>query len=248
VTSHGLSIYDILGVDVVSAAGRDVIEAIDTATGRGEFVRLAYLNAHASNLSASNPSFAAALRQCWVLNDGVGVDIAARLLHGAKFPENLNGTDFTVRFLQETSRTWNVFLLGARPGVAERAAAAIINAAPRHRIAGVQHGYYAPEDTSRVLGLIKASGADLILVAFGNPKQELWIVEHAVESGARLLMGVGALFDFLSGEAARAPGWVRGLRAEWIYRLVREPRRLGWRYVVGNPLFLARTLRRRFFG
>lgn len=246
--SHGLPVRDILGVEVVAAHGQDVVAALDAAAARGQTVRLAYLNAHASNLAAGDAALRAALAECWVLNDGVGLDIASQLLHGARFPENLNGTDFTVRFLQESSRTWKIFLLGSRDGVAAQAGAALTRAAPQHRIVGVHHGYFAKADEPAVLARIRESGADLVLVAFGNPKQERWIADNAAATGASLLMGVGALFDFLSGEMRRAPKWVRNMRVEWVYRLWLEPRRLGARYMLGNPYFLARTLRRRLLG
>lgn len=247
-TPESLKCIDILGVPVLREPGATIIRAIDAAADKGQTVSLAYLNAHASNLAARDPDFRMALARCWILNDGIGVDIAARMLHGAAFPENLNGTDFTVRFLRETNRSWKIFLLGARPGVAEKAADAISGTAPRHAIVGVQHGFFSAAEQPEILQIIRDSGADLVLVAFGNPKQERWIVDNAAASGAHLLMGVGALFDFLSGEVSRAPQWVRSLRAEWIYRLALEPRRLAARYLLGNPYFLVRTLRARLSG
>jgi alpha-1,3-mannosyltransferase len=236
---------DILGVQVCALTITDAVSALDRWTDEGP-VNLAYLNAHGSNLAARNHEFRKALDSFVVFNDGIGVDIAARLLHGRSFPANLNGTDFTVRYLKETAKTWKIFLLGAKPGVATAAAQKLAAIAPRHSIVGAQHGYFAPGDAEKLARDIRASGADLALVALGNPAQEMWMVHHGPDTGCRLTIGVGALFDFLSGEVSRAPEWVRAARAEWVYRLALEPRRLAARYLVGNPVFLARTLRRKF--
>lgn len=235
---------DILGVSVCAMTGAEAVAAIDTWTDDAP-AKLAYLNAHGSNLAARDPDYLRTLNQLAVLNDGIGVDIAARVLHGRAFPENLNGTDFTVRYLQETRKVWNLFLLGAKPGVAAAAADKLKALAPRHAYVGVRDGYFPKERAGGIAEEIRRSGADLVLVALGNPAQEFWIAQHGDATGARLLIGVGALFDFLSGGVSRAPEWVRALRAEWVYRLWLEPRRLARRYLLGNPVFLARTLRRK---
>lgn len=112
----------------------------------------------------------------------------------------------------------------------------------RHEIAGCQNGFSRAGDTPAIVAKIVASQADVVLVAMGNPKQEMWLAENLSATGCRLGFGVGALFDFLSGEAARAPEWVRSARVEWCYRLFREPGRLWRRYVLGNPVFLIRVL------
>lgn len=235
---------DILGVPVWRMTAAQAVEALDEWTDHGP-VNLAYLNAHSSNVAARNPEYLAALRAFQVFNDGIGVDIAAKVLHGRAFPENLTGTDFTGRYLRESRKAWRVYLLGARPGVAEAAAHALKAQAPHQQIAGVRDGYFAPEDSDAVAQAVRDSGANLLLVAMGNPAQELWMARHGAATGCQLTMGVGALFDFLSGRVSRAPEWLRAARSEWIYRLALEPRRLAARYLVGNPVFLARTLRRK---
>jgi alpha-1,3-mannosyltransferase len=235
---------DILGVRVHAMTSAEAVAALDAWTDAGA-VKLAYLNAHGSNVAARDPAFLNALQGFEVLNDGIGVDIAAMLLHGGRFPENLNGTDFTVRYLKDTRKSWRIFLLGAKPGVAEAAAKTLTGLSARHQIAGVRHGYFDAAESAQIADQIRRSGADLLLAALGNPAQEKWIAQYGSATGCRLMIGVGALFDFLSGTTPRAPEWVRAVRAEWVYRLALEPRRLAGRYLFGNPLFLARTLRRR---
>jgi alpha-1,3-mannosyltransferase len=235
--------WDILGVSVLAGHGDEVMRELDWRLATDERVRLSYLNAHASNVAARDPAFRETLRRFTILNDGVGVDIAARMLEGKSFPENLNGTDFTLRYLRTTSRHFRIFLLGAKPGVAEDAASVLEMLLPRHVVVGTRDGYFVAAGADEVTSEIKASGADLLLVAMGNPAQEFWIDAHLEATGCRMAMGVGALLDFLAERVPRAPEVIRQMRLEWAFRLVLEPRRLWRRYLIGNPLFLARLAR-----
>ena len=235
--------WDILGIPVLAGRGNEVTQELDSRLAAGERIKLTYLNAHASNVAAGDPEFLAALQTFSILNDGVGVDIAARAFRGQSFPENLNGTDFTLRFLAATSQRFRIFLLGARPGVAEAAVVAIEARLPQHIVAGVRDGYFDATGAAEVAAQIKASGADLLLVALGNPGQELWIDRNFRATGCRMAIGVGALFDFLARRVPRAPQVLRQLRLEWAFRLALEPGRLWRRYLIGNPLFLARVAR-----
>lgn len=94
-----------------------------------------------------------------------------------------------------------------------------------------------------ILDRLAEAEIDILLVAMGTPLQEKWIEQHINQSHARVVFGVGALFDFVSGTVPRAPVWMRKLRCEWIYRLTREPSRLWRRYIVGIPVFLLHVLR-----
>ncbi len=183
-----------------------------------------------------------------MLPDGIGVDLGSRLLHGAPFPENLNGTDFTPALLQGLQGPCSVALVGARPGVANRAAAALARLAPRHAYHVVSDGFFAPDDEAGILDALASLRPDILLVAFGNPRQERWIAERLDARHCAAAMGVGALFDFLAGEVPRAPEAVRAARLEWAWRLAQEPGRLWRRYVLGNPAFLARMALQKLTG
>ena len=101
---------------------------------------------------------------------------------------------------------------------------------------------------AKINAMIKSSNADIVLVGMGNPRQELWLAGNLEATGAELGFAVGALFDFVTGHAPRAPSWIRSVRLEWLYRLSQEPSRLAGRYLVGNPLFILRILGQRFSG
>ncbi|MFT3809193.1 MAG: WecB/TagA/CpsF family glycosyltransferase [Micropepsaceae bacterium] len=235
---------DILGIAVTSAPMDEMIAHLNTRLASGDRLRLAFLNAHTSNVAAKDAAFKAALDGFLILNDGVGVDIAARRLHGHRFPENLNGTDFVPAYLQRTQTPLRIYLLGGKPGIAEEAAAKLESLAPQHAIVGTRDGYFPPETTPGVVAAIAGTRPDILLVAFGNPAQELFIARHFDALGCRMAVGVGALLDFLSGRVVRAPGFFRAARMEWVWRLMREPGRLWRRYLLGNSQFLWRVIRK----
>lgn len=176
-----------------------------------------------------------------IVNDGIGLDIASKLVHGKPFIENLNGTDFTPRFLQGISNA-RVFLFGGKPGIAQRAADAL-KRDYQIQVAGVRNGYDEAKNSAELIAEINASQANVVLVAMGNPYQEQWIMAHRQQLAAPVLMGVGALLDFLAGDKSRAPALVQRLRLEWFYRLCLEPSRLLKRYTIDIAVFLRLCLR-----
>lgn len=209
---------------------------------------VAFCNAHTAEIALKTPAFAAALDHVLVVNDGIGIEIGARILTGRGFPENLNGTDFLPRLFGALTAPTRVYLLGAKPGVAQEAAAAFGARFPHYVHAGARDGYFAPEETAAVVAGVRAAAPDILLVALGNPRQELFLVEHGAALGARAMFGVGALLDFTAGRVKRAPDWVRALRAEWLYRLAQEPQRLARRYLVESFGFLRAVLRLKWSG
>ena len=177
-----------------------------------------------------------------IINDGIGLDIASLLIHRKKFPENLNGTDYLPQLFQALNAQLKVFLFGGKPGIAERAAA---NLAAQYniQIAGTCDGYLQANDKDKLLAQINQSGANMVLVAMGNPLQEQWILDNIARTSATLFIGVGAFLDFMAGDKPRAPLWIRRLRMEWFYRLCLEPARLLRRYTLDIAVFLSICLR-----
>jgi alpha-1,3-mannosyltransferase len=238
----GEAVRTVLDVPLQVRTCDDAVSLIDARYEQGEVTAVAFANAHTLNVAAEDPRFRQTLQNALVFNDGIGVDIAGRMLYGSSFTANLNGTDFVPNYLRQTKHRFRIFLLGAKPGIAERAARHLAESCPRHTIAGCHHGHFDAADASRIVDLVRRSKADVLLVAMGNPKQELFIQDHLPATGCALGIGVGALFDFLAGDVPRAPLSVQHWRLEWVYRLLQEPRRLARRYLVGNPLFLMRIL------
>ena len=133
----GSTVRTILDVPVQVRTFDEAVELIDARYARREQVAVAFANAHTLNVAAENPEFRVALQNALVFNDGIGVDIASRLLYGSPFPENLNGTDFGPNYLRATKHRYRIFLLGAKPGTAERAAAASFRIVPATRRSSV---------------------------------------------------------------------------------------------------------------
>lgn len=177
-----------------------------------------------------------------IINDGIGVDIGTWMVHRTRFPQNLNGTDFIPAFLHSIQQQGRVYLFGGKPGISLRAANTLRTEFGVN-VVGVSDGYSQGQDTQALINQINNSGANVLLVAMGNPLQERWILQQRANLQVTLLFGVGALLDFLAGDKPRAPDWIRRLRLEWFYRLCLEPARLARRYTLDIGLFLALCLR-----
>ncbi len=244
----GTKTRTILGVPISVSTASQGAQLLDTRFEQGDYTVVAFANANLLNIASRNEHFRTVLRKLIIFNDGIGIDLASAVLYGSIFPQNLNGTDFTPHYLQNTRHRYRIFLLGGRPGVAERAKEYLSKCCPKHQIVGYHHGFFPKEDTEKIVDMIKASKADIVLVGMGNPQQELWLADNLQETGCRFAFGVGALFDFVSGNVRRAPAWMRSARIEWLYRLMQEPRRLASRYLVGNFVFIFRVLGQRFSG
>jgi len=167
----------------------------------------------------------------FILNDGVGLSLARRLLFKGRFSENMNGTDFIPRFLRESPRPLRIYLLGATKASVE-GCASVFGKIAQVDIAGTCDGYSLWSREAEIIDEINAAKPDILLVALGCPLQESWIVENDKRLSVPAIFAVGALFDFVSGEQVRAPVFIRNAGFEWLYRLWREPRRLAYRYTV----------------
>ena len=173
-----------------------------------------------------------------VLADGVGDLYAARIL-GTPLPERVAGADLVPRLLAALARRGgSVFLYGARPGVAERAGERLQNAYPGLRIAGAENGYIS--DETALFAALNEQKPDLLLLGLGAPRQELWMAENR-RSISAVMIGVGGLLDVLAGDVPRAPERWQKLGLEWLYRLVREPKRI--RRMIRLPEILLIALR-----
>ncbi|USX55453.1 WecB/TagA/CpsF family glycosyltransferase [Lentzea sp. HUAS12] len=232
----------VLGVRVACLPSNQVLAAVGELIDSPGQSLLVYVNAHSLNVTSVNPAYRRVLDTAdLVLNDGSGLAIAAKA-QGKRFPDNLNGTDFTPRILElAAERDAPVFFLGGEPGIAEAAAEKLTAQIPRLRVAGCRHGFFGRTEEAGILRQIRESSTRVLIVAMGNPKQELWLNQHLGATGAHLGVAVGAFLDFAAGKVSRAPSWMREAGVEWVYRLMLEPKRLFRRYVLGNLLFLGRV-------
>lgn len=169
-----------------------------------------------------------------VLPDGVGVVKGAAML-GTPLKEKTPGIEFAGHLMEKMARTGrSLFLLGAKPGVAEEAGRRLAAQYPGLKIAGTHDGYF--QEDAPVIEAIRRSGADCVFVCLGAPKQELWMAANGAATGARLLCGLGGSLDVFAGRVERAPAFWSRHGLEWFYRLCKEPRRIG--RMMKLPLFL----------
>ncbi|WP_442113957.1 WecB/TagA/CpsF family glycosyltransferase [Pseudomonas sp. NUPR-001] len=199
---------------------------------------LGFVNAHAMNLVAGNADYGNALMAADVLlRDGSGMAILFRRI-GLAPGLNMNGTDLIPKILAAFKGRRVAFWGTQEPFLSQ--AAQRSEALFGVQVVSVEHGF-AEADT--YIELAQHLQPELIVLGMGMPKQEAIAARLAAGGGPCLIICGGAILDFLGGKVTRAPQWLRRLGAEWLFRLVREPKRLFMRYVVGNPLFLLRTLR-----
>ncbi len=243
--SAATSRREILGLDVCKFTWPEALSFANEMASLpiGQTV-ISFLNANNANLMLADRGYHDVLSRHIVFPDGIGLDLASRALYGETFPANLNGTDFIPALLTFMEQKKKVGLLGAAPGVAELAAKNLAKHTPWHEFVVINDGYFDEvKDTPEIIERIKDAKLDILLVAMGSSKQEKWVDRYIRPNHARLVLNVGALFDFASGSMPRAPEWVIKARMEWLYRLYKEPSRLWRRYIIGNPVFLWSVLR-----
>jgi exopolysaccharide biosynthesis WecB/TagA/CpsF family protein len=241
----GLGIeLDVLGVRVHLVDEAEALARIQWMHDHNPPRYVSYVNPHTVNIAFGDPAFRSALSGAGLrLPDGFGLRIAARR-QGVRVPAILNGSDFNEAVLRHAAaRGWGVFLLGGRPGVADLAAERLQHLIPNLRLTGTHHGYFADNEADAVLDRVRTSGGSVLMLALGQPRQERWLERHLPETGARVGLAVGGFLDFAAGTVRRAPAWMNRAGLEWTFRLTQEPRRLGRRYLVGNPAFLWRVCR-----
>ena len=169
-----------------------------------------------------------------VLPDGIGIVYGAKILH-QPLRGRVPGIEFGTGMIERCAKLGkSIYLLGAKPGVAEQAAENLKSRFPGLVIAGTHDGYF--KEDAPIAAEIKASGADMALVCLGAPKQELFMAKYGEATGCHLLMGLGGSMDIFAGVAQRAPEFYCKHNLEWFYRLIKNPSRIG--RMMKLPLFL----------
>jgi N-acetylglucosaminyldiphosphoundecaprenol N-acetyl-beta-D-mannosaminyltransferase len=236
---------NILGVPVHAVTTADALRQVRCLMAEPRLHQIATVNPEFVMAAQQDAAFRYTLRQADLcLPDGVGLILASRWM-GRPLPERVAGSKFVYHLAElAAEESWPLFLLGAAPGVADEAADVFQRLYPGLIVAGTFAGSPDPAENDAIVQRINDSGAQLLYVAYGAPRQDRWIERnlHTLTT-VRVAMGVGGALDFASGRAVRAPQWVQNLGLEWLDRLIRQPWR--WRRMLALPRFAIRVIMER---
>lgn len=230
---------NIAGTPIHNLSEDETVAAIDSLIADGEPHYMIVVNAAKVVAASRNERlWRVIVNADLVTADGMSVVWASRLLR-QPVKGRVTGIDLFERLVAHAAlRGFSVYFLGASEESVQGVVARFTKEHAGLRVAGYRNGYFEELESERVVEEIKQSRADLLFVAMGSPAQEFWIADNLKRTGVRFALGVGGSFDHLSGLARRAPRWMQRAGLEWLYRLLREPRRLWRRYLVGNSLFI----------
>jgi N-acetylglucosaminyldiphosphoundecaprenol N-acetyl-beta-D-mannosaminyltransferase len=238
----------VLGVSVDPVTPQELNTAIGRLVDARAHALVLNVNAHCLNLAQEIPWLLEMLNDAdLVFCDGVGVQFAARIL-GEGSLQRITYADYLWQFAAVAeARGYSFFFLGAKPGVAQSAADNLRARYPRLQIVGTHHGYFekrvGSEENDAVIAAINAVKPNILMVGFGMPLQERWLLENWDSIQADVALTGGGVFDYISGRLMRSPMWMTEHGLEWLGRLIIEPRRLWRRYLIGLPVFVVRVLK-----
>ncbi|HET59819.1 MAG TPA: glycosyltransferase [Chloroflexi bacterium] len=245
-----LSVCQIFGVRVhpltLIGLHRSIADFIHSA----QHALVLNVNVHGLNLAFRDKGLRNFLNSAnIVFCDGAGVVLGAKILE-CHIPYRITYADWTWQLAEFAEpHGFTFFFLGAKPGIADKAAARLKERFSDLRIVGTHHGYFdktpgSPENET-VIAQISAVKPNILIVGFGMPMQEYWLMENWDRIDANVALSGGAVFDYVSGDLQRGPKWMTDHGFEWLARLFIEPRRLWKRYIIGNPLFIWRVIKQR---
>lgn len=233
---------EILGCYIDEVDNKSALKKAEDLILKGVPAHVITLNAEIAYAASDDDELKDIINQAdLVTPDGIGIVWAARR-KGHDLKERVTGIEMVYnlcRLAQE--KGYKVFMLGAAPGVAEKAAQNLIKTYPGLIVCGTRDGYFKEEEIDQVVDEIKKASPHILLVALGAPKQEFFIRKHKDRLGVPLCLGVGGSFDVISGEKKRAPRFMIKLNLEWLYRLLSEPARI--KRQMALPKFVFKTLR-----
>lgn len=217
---------DILGAEISCVDINEAVENVRKVLESGGKASIFTPNPEILQLSYKNPELKSALDDAYMLlPDGIGVVLAAKIL-GRPLKGRVTGIDFLHRLCELCAeQRLGLFLLGAKEGVARKAAESLKKLYPQIEICGVQNGYFGNGETESIIDKINSSGAAVTAVCLGAPKQELFIHKYRDKIKSNICIGVGGALDVISGNVKRAPKVFQKLGLEWLYRSICQPKR-----------------------
>jgi N-acetylglucosaminyldiphosphoundecaprenol N-acetyl-beta-D-mannosaminyltransferase len=238
VKTPSLQKVTLFGITVDNLTMEETVDRIETLIGDGGIHQHVVINVDKIVKMDSNPSLRAAVLDCDMINaDGQPIIWVSRIVQAA-LNERVTGIDlFDVLIARCADRGLKPYLVGSRQEVVSKTVDVLKRKYPKLQLAGWRNGYWSPEEEAGVIQEIKNARPDVLCVAVGSPKQELFLRKWKKELQVPFVMGVGGSFDVTAGVLKRAPRWMQDSGMEWLFRLAQEPRRLWRRYLIEDMAF-----------
>jgi len=239
----------ITGIKITNLNCTELLQEILEATKENQPHLILSGNVFSINLAQSLPWLKNMLNSAeLVRNDSAGIQLAGKIL-GAPVKDRMTWADFgwdLATFCEKEGL--KLFFLGNKPGIPEKAKSKLQEKHPHLKIVGTYHGYFEKQgsENEAVIDMINKTYPDILIVGLGMPLQEMWIRDNKDKLNVSVIMTGGNCFTFLAGEETRAPAWMHKNGLEWIYRFIKEPRRMFHRYMIGNPLFFYRVIKQKY--
>lgn len=244
-----LSKIDVLSIKIDPITVNDLHKKIEEIIEKGRKGLILHVNIHCLNLSYKEVWLRDFLNSAEiVVCDGDGVRWGAKML-GQYIPQRITYADWIWHLCEFCGkRGYSLFFLGAREGVAERAAERLMIKYSDLKVVGIHHGYFQKngKENTEVIELINTKKPNILILGLGMPIQERWLCENWERINANIFLTGGAVFDFVSGIVPRCPRWMADNSLEWFFRFIIEPKRMFRRYIIGNPLFFIRILKGKY--
>lgn len=239
---------DFLGIPVDAITMSETVSLVDETISQNKKINHVVINAgKVVSMQKDNRLFES-VASCDVINaDGQSIVWAARFL-GKKLPERVAGIDLMQQLVHLAyEKGYKCFFFGAKEEVVKKVVAIYTEKYSSPIVAGYRNGYYTKNEEPEVAQQIADSGAQLLFVAITSPRKENFLYKYRdVLSNVNFTMGVGGTFDVISGFTKRAPDWMQNIGLEWFYRLIQEPRRMWYRYLVGNSKFIWAVIKEKY--
>ena len=235
-------IATILGIPVVPYTMEEAVTKLTENVLKKKRSFVVTANAEIIMMAQDDPEYKTILSQTadLILPDGAGTVWAGNYL-GYFIPERVAGYDLYLRLLEQAAKkNIPVYFFGGKPGIAEEAAEEGKRRWPGLKVAGCRNGYFSADEEPEIIDGINRSGAVMLFVALGAPKQEKWLAKYREQLTPCLLMGIGGSFDVLAGKVQRAPKWMQDAKLEWLFRLVKQPSRFGRMLALPKFVFAVR--------
>ena len=238
--------YNILGIYVSATTYDEALEAVICAAKARKSVCVSHLAVHGLVTGSQDRGMREILNEFEVVApDGMPVRLALNILYKTQLPDRVYGPEFTLRVCERAAADGiSVYLYGSHPHVVKALYENLLERYPKLSIVGYEPSIFHPLTESEdkdLVNRINESGAGVVFLGLGCPLQERFAYEHKGKIEA-VQIGVGAVFDFLSGEKKMAPKWMQRHALEWLFRLSQEPQRLWRRYLVTNTIFVSKFI------